>query len=534
MFDAVSHWLFDPGGLTPHGFCLLWKPALIWTYALSDAAIGMAYFSIPVALAVIARRRRDLVFRPLLLLFAAFILLCGATHWLDVVTLWVPAYGLHGIVKALTAIASTFTAIALWKLLPQAIRLPSPLQLREANAALRETEERLHQSQKMEIVGQLTGGLAHDFNNMIQAVGGGLSVLERRLSEGRLHDIGRVVDEMRRALSSTAGLTHRLLAFSRRQALQPTRIQPDVFVAGMKEFLQRTLGPEIRLALRLGDGKADVVADAHQLEAVLLNLALNARDAMPEGGLFTIAISDSTIRAEDLSDQEQAKPGQYVEIEVSDTGVGMTPDVLARASEPFFTTKPDGHGTGLGLSQVYGFVRQSGGFSRIESRSGTGTSVVIYLPGYPRAQRNDDQQSQAESDRPRPFSARGVVLVVEDQAEVRRQMVEVLSELGCEVIEAGDGLQALNIVESLRNQLDLLVTDIGLPGLNGRQLADAALEMAPGLRILLVTGYAGRALDDVKVFEGMEILSKPFQLDELASRVKAMLAVRPPDPGGRD
>ena len=193
---------------------------------------------------MIARQRQDLVFRPLLLLFAAFILLCGATHWLDVVTLWIPAYGLQAVVKALTAMASIFTAVALWMLLPEAIKLPSPSQFRETSAALRETEERLRQSQKMEIVGQLTGGVAHDFNNMLQAIGGGLTVLERRIADGRLDDIGRISGEMRRALSSAAGLTDRLLSFSRRQTLRPTRIEPDTFIAGMRNFLQRTVGPK--------------------------------------------------------------------------------------------------------------------------------------------------------------------------------------------------------------------------------------------------------------------------------------------------
>ncbi len=527
MFDAVRGWLFDASGLTPHGFCLLWQPGLIWTYALSDVCIGVAYFSIPVALAAIARERRDLVFRPLLYLFAAFILLCGATHFLDVVTLWFPAYGVQAVVKAATAIVSVFTAIALWRLLPVAIKLPSPLQLREANAALLEAEERLRQSQKMEIVGQLTGGLAHDFNNMIQAIGGGLTVLERRIAAGKLEGIGRIADEMRRSLKTTAGLTDRLLAFSRRQALRPTRIEPDTFVAGMQEFLQRTLGPGIRLALRLGDGKSDIEVDAHQLEAVLLNLALNARDAMPEGGSLTIEVSDRTIRSEDLTDQDQIGAGQYVQIKVTDNGIGMTPDVLARAFEPFFTTKPHGHGTGLGLSQVYGFVRQSGGFSRIESRPGSGTSVFMCLPGQPRAKGEDAPQAQTKPDRPERRSVRGVVLVVEDQDEVRSQIVEVLSDLGCQVIEAADGLQALNIVQSRQTRLDALVTDVGLPGLNGRQLADATREIRPDIPILLVTGYAGQALDTIKMTESVEILRKPFVLEELAGRVEAMLAARP-------
>jgi signal transduction histidine kinase len=260
------------------------------------------------------------VFRPLLLLFAAFILLCGATHWLDVLTLWLPIYCVQALVKATTALVSIFTSVALWKLMPVALALPSPSQFREANAALRETEERLYQAQKMEVVGQLTGGVAHDFNNMIQAVSGGLTLLERRIASGRLEDIDRFVEEMRRALNSAAGLTNRLLAFSRRQALQPKRIEPDRCINGMKEFLQRTLGPEIRLKLKLGDGRSDVVCDAHQLEAVLLNLAINARDAMPDGGRLTISVVDRKLKTADLADQDQASPGDYVEIRVSDTG----------------------------------------------------------------------------------------------------------------------------------------------------------------------------------------------------------------------
>ncbi len=523
MFNVISDWLFDPSGLSAHGFCLLWQPGLIWTYALSDAGIALAYFSIPVALGFIARRRRDLVFRPLLFLFAAFILLCGATHWIDVVTLWVPIYGVEAVVKVATALVSLFTAIVLWRFIPAALALPSPSQFREANAALKATEERLVQSQKMEVVGQLTGGIAHDFNNMIQAVSGGLTLLERRISAGRLEEVGRLVDEMRRALNNAAGQTNRLLAFSRRQALQPERVQPDQFVGGMREFLQRTIGPEIQLKLELGDGKWDVICDAHQLEGALMNLAINARDAMADGGELTISVSDRKVTVPDLSDPEGAKPGDFVVVSVSDTGTGMTPEILSRAIEPFYTTKPVGQGTGLGLSQVYGFVRQSGGFLRIESEPGRGTSVIISLPGSPRSQDAAKDRSKPVGPSTAPSSARGAVLVVDDQAEIRAQIVEVLTDMGCEVIEAADGPEGLRLIGQ-RRDLDLLVTDVGLPGLSGRQLADAARAATPALPVLFITGYAGTALDAAQLKDGMEILRKPFALEELAARVAAILS----------
>jgi signal transduction histidine kinase/ActR/RegA family two-component response regulator len=489
---------------------------------LSDALIGLAYFSIPVALVIVARRRSDLVFRPLLWLFAAFILLCGTTHWIDLLTLWVPAYGLGGIVKAATAGVSLFTAVALWQLLPQALALPSPAQFRETNEALRESQARLAQSQKMEAVGQLTGGIAHDFNNMLQAITSGLTLLEPH-QRGTGRRSGRYFAAIRQAAESAARLTNRLLVFSRLQRLQATIVDPNELIRGMKELIERTIGPSVRLEPRLGDKVREVLIDANQLESAILNLAINARDAMSEGGSLSIATSERVLAPAELSDQEGTPPGDFVEIVVADTGEGMSADVLPRVFEPFFTTKPTGAGTGLGLSQVYGFVRQSGGVVHLESEPGRGTTVRLYLPG--------NKQTEPTAGTPRAPVAAGdqfvagagkTVLVVEDVEIVRAQIVEVLRDMGCVVLEAKDGLDGLRILQS-DVSVDLLLTDVGLPGMNDRQLADAGRELRPGLRVLLVTGYASKALEEAPLAAEIEVMAKPFAIDSLASRVGAML-----------
>ncbi len=649
MFQAFANWFTDPSGLTPHGFCLLWEPGLIWTYALSDTGIGLAYFTIPLALAIFAHRRRDLVFRPVFWLFAAFILLCGATHWLDVLTLWVPAYGLEAAVKSATAVVSIGTAVALWFLLPHALDLPSPVQLqavntdlresealhrarfehspvplyttdssdvltgvsdswlallgygrqevigrpvhdfwasdmppdleedrrrlfadgevrelerrfrrrdgsvieglvtarlerrgsaawvmsalidvtarRRAEAALRASEERLHQAQKMEAVGQLTGGIAHDFNNMLQGIAGALDLMERRIAQGRANEISRYVVSARQAVDRAARLTARMLAFARRQALEPTVVDPDRLVRGMEELIRRTVGPEIEVELSLHDGVWQACCDANQLESALLNLAINARDAMQDGGRLAFFTADRFCSAADLADQDDVAPGDYVEIAVTDTGVGMPPDVLARAFEPFFTTKPIGQGTGLGLSQLYGFVQQSGGFVRLESEPGRGTTVQLYLPRY-RQPPNDAADPPAKPGGAggglSGKAAIGTVLVVEDEPGIRELIADALRDLGCQVIEAIDGPAGLRIVQS-GLWYDLLLTDVGLPGLNGRQLAEAARQRRPDLPVLLITGYAGKALEDDALPLGMEVIRKPFAFDALAERVRVLL-----------
>ena len=536
MLSALSEWLFNTSGLAPHGFCLLWEPGLIWLYAISDTAIALAYFSIPLALVIIGKRRGDLVFRPLLWLFAAFILLCGTTHWLDLATLWSPLYGLQGLVKGATALASIFTAIALWWSLPSFLALPSIAQMRQANEALRASEERLAHAQKMEAIGQLAGGIAHDFNNLLQVVTVSLSVIERQIARGRANETRPAINSIRKASQTASSLINRMLAFSLRQTLLPRVIEPDRLVVGMEDMLRRTLGPEIELDLRLGRCRRSVSCDPAQLESALLNLAINARDAMPGGGVLGIATADRTLSADQLPDPD-ARAGDYVEIEVTDNGLGMSREVLSRVFEPFFTTKPTGQGTGLGLPQIYGFVKQSGGFVRIESSPGQGTSVRIYLPGrepvaIPAAEQPPiAEEGPAVEDRPAAENIdcagaahRGKTLLVEDQTEVRSQIADALNERGYTVMEAGDGNAGLKILES-GEPLDLLITDVGLPGLSGLQLAEAARASRPNLPILLITGYVGKSLETSRPAGAAEmgVLRKPFTLDELAARVQALL-----------
>ncbi len=399
-------------------------------------------------------------------------------------------------------------------------------ELSQALARLRaEAQEReqaeaaLRQSQKMEAVGQLTGGIAHDFNNLLQSIGGTLEMLQRRVEQGRAEQAARYVESGRKAVERAAALTHRLLAFARRQALQPCVVEPDSLVEGMAELIQRTVGPGVAVELRMGNGIWTVLCDPNQLENALLNLAINARDAMPEGGRLTITTEDVSLAEADVADQDGVKPGDYVEIAVGDTGTGMDEPTKARVFEPFFTTKPLGHGTGLGLSQLYGFVRQSGGVVRLDSAPGQGTTARLYLPRFEPAQ----GQEKGPAHGTYPVAGGGeAVLLIEDEQEVRETAGERLRELGYQVVEAADGPAALRLLRS-GAQVDLLVTDVGLPGgLNGRQVADAAREQRPGLPVLFITGYAGSVLEG-QLAPNMAVIAKPFALDALAARVRGMI-----------
>jgi PAS domain S-box-containing protein len=387
--------------------------------------------------------------------------------------------------------------------------------LRGETAERARAEATLRQVQKMEAVGQLTGGIAHDFNNMLQGVAGGLDMARQRIAQGRTGEAARYLDVAREAVERAAGLTRRLLAFARQQRLDPRPVDPDGLVAAMADLIRRTMGPGITVELDLRDGAWGVLCDPNELESALLNLCINARDAMPEGGRLTIGTEDAALSVSDTAGQGDAAPGDFVVISVADTGTGVPPEVVERVFEPFFTTKPVGQGTGLGLSQVYGFVRQSGGLVRLHSIPGQGTTVRLYLPRHERIRTTEQQVSVPALER---AGTGQTVLLVDDEDAVRGPVAERLRELGYEVLEAADGLAALQVLQAVA-RLDLLVTDVGLPNrMNGRQVAEAVRDRMPGLPVLFITGYAGTVLP-----AGVEVIGKPFELDSLARRVQTML-----------
>jgi PAS domain S-box-containing protein len=393
---------------------------------------------------------------------------------------------------------------------------------KEQAAALRQAEEQLRQAQKMEAVGQLTGGIAHDFNNLLTGVIGSLEMMQRRISQGRPGEIERYATAAMTSANRAAALTHRLLAFARRQPLDPKPVNSNRLVAGMEELLRRTIGEAIRLEIVTAGGLWQTLCDPNQLESAILNLAINARDAMPEGGTLTIETCNAHLDSAYAAGQRDVRPGQYVCICVTDTGTGMSADVIAKAFEPFFTTKPIGQGTGLGLSMIYGFARQSEGYAKIYSEPGQGTTVKLYLPRYYGEAEGADEGSPALPATPRAEHGE-VVLVVEDETAVRDLVVDVLQDLGYRAIEAADGLSGLKLLQSdLR--VDLLVTDVGLPGLNGRQLADAARTRRPDLKVLFMTGYAENATIANGFLEPrMQIITKPFAIEALATRIRDMI-----------
>jgi signal transduction histidine kinase len=398
----------------------------------------------------------------------------------------------------------------------------------ERTQQLLQVEDALRQSQKMEAVGQLTGGIAHDFNNLLAGISGSLEMLEKRIAQGRMTGLDRYIGAAQSSARRAAALTQRLLAFARRQTLDPKPIEANRLIASLEDLIRRTVGPTVEVEVVGAGGLWLTLADPSQLENALLNLCLNGRDAMaPDGGRLTIETANKWLD-ERAARERELTPGQYVSICVTDTGTGMAPEIVGRAFDPFFTTKPLGQGTGLGLSMIYGFVRQSGGQVRIYSEPGKGTTMCLYLPRYTGdAQAREDEPVAGAIDR----GAGETVLVIDDEPTVRMLIVEVLEENGYSAIEATDGPSGLRILES-DARIDLLITDVGLPGgLNGRQVADAARRTRPELKVLFITGYAENAgIGNGLLERGMEVITKPFAMASLGAKIRELIDSWPDRP----
>jgi PAS domain S-box-containing protein len=391
----------------------------------------------------------------------------------------------------------------------------------ERTARMMQMEEELRQSQKMEAIGQLTGGIAHDFNNLLQGITGSLDLVKKRAMQGRFNEIDRFISGAMASANRASALTHRLLAFSRRQPLAPKPLEVNPLLTSMEELLRRTLGERVVFELVTAGGLWLTKCDPNQLENAVLNLVINARDAMPDGGKLTVETGNSHLDNTYSTVHPEIEPGQYVCISVTDTGSGMSAATIEKAFEPFFTTKPIGTGTGLGLSMIYGFAKQSGGHAKIYSELGQGTTVKLYLPRF----RGKVEQDELIPDLSEIYNAHTneTVLVVEDEFVVRELIVEVLKELGYSTLEADDGSAALKILDS-KQRVDLVISDIGLPGLNGRQIIDAARETRPSLKVLFMTGYAENAAIAAGFLEpGMAMITKPFAMEALATRIRDML-----------
>ncbi|WFU15854.1 ATP-binding protein [Bradyrhizobium sp. CB3481] len=527
--------------LTEHGAGLLWKPELVWLNVVSDAVVAIAFFTTAFVLAFFVwRRHRELMFRGVFLIFAVFVAVCGVTRLLSIYTMWVPAYEIEAVAKALLALISVPVTAALLLALPRILVLPTRIQLAHAYTALEEevrqrreaeamlkrfeekeaTEAKVRQAQKMEAIGQLTGGVAHDFNNILTVITGTIEILADAVKD-RPH-LTQITNLMGGAAARGAELTKHLLAFSRRQPLQPRNTDVNALVIEAARLLRPTLGEHIEIESMLAYDSAPALIDPSQLSTAILNLALNARDAMPDGGKLTLETKNVVLDENYARQNSEVKPGNYVMIAVSDTGEGIPSNLLEKVFEPFFTTKEAGKGSGLGLSMVYGFARQSNGHIKIYSEVGHGTSVKLYLP------------QAATVGAEEPASATGsyagehsdeTILIVEDDPLVRQYVLAQINRFGFRTLAAGNAAEALALIDGAQ-RIDLLFTDVMLPGgVNGRQLATEAVKRRPGLKVLYTSGYAENALvHHGRLDPGVLLLPKPYVSADLARMLLTALA----------
>jgi signal transduction histidine kinase/CheY-like chemotaxis protein len=525
--------------LTPHGACLLWKPELIWLNAVSDGILAVAFFATAFVLGLFVWRRRDLTFRSVFAIFAIFVAVCGMTRLLAILTLWVPAYDIEGLTKGFLALISLGITAALLLALPRILVQPSRTQLAQANAALEEeirhrrkaeamvkrfqeieaNETQVRQAQKMEAIGQLTGGVAHDFNNILTVITGTIEILSEAVKDRP--QLVQITDMISAAAARGADLTRHLLAFGRRQPLQPRNTDVNALVVDAARLLRPTLGEQIEIESMLAHDSAPALIDPSQLSTAILNLALNARDAMPDGGKLTLETRNVVLDETYPGMTSELKPGDYVMIAVSDTGEGIPGSLLDKVFEPFFTTKEVGKGSGLGLSMVYGFVKQSNGHIKIYSEENHGTTVKLYLPaatGVPDALAAETGILGGEH-------GDESILIVEDDALVREYVVTQISRFGYRTMAAGNAAEALAIIEG-PERFDLLFTDVIMPGgLNGRQLATEALKRRPELKVLYTSGYTENAIvHHGRLDAGVLLLPKPYLSSDLARMIRTALA----------
>ena len=524
--------------LTPHGECLLWLPELIWVNAISDVLIAIAFFTIAFVLGFIVYRRRDFQFSYIFWAFALWVSVCGMTRLIEVLTIWIPAYTLEAATKGFLAFMSVGIAAALMLMLPRVLTMPSRAQLRTAYAQLEEetrqrrsaeamvrrfqeieaTEAQVRQAQKMEAIGQLTGGVAHDFNNILTVITGTIEILADAVKDHP--QLVQITSLISSAAARGADLTKHLLAFARRQPLQPRSVDVNGMVVDTARLLRRTLGEQIEIESMLAHDSAPAMIDPSQLSTAILNLALNARDAMPKGGKLTLETKNVLLDSAYARMNPEVIPGNYVMIAVSDTGAGIPAHLLDKVFEPFFTTKDVGKGVGLGLSMVYGFVKQSNGHIKIYSEPGHGTSVKLYLP-----QANSDADGL-----PSEIGTAGMergdetILIVEDDSLVREYVVAQIKRLGYTTLAASKADEALALIED-PVRIDLLFTDIIMPGgMNGRQLAIEAVKRRPSLKVLYTSGYTENAIvHHGRLDAGVLLLTKPYQSADLARMIRTAL-----------
>ncbi|MCU1232294.1 MAG: integral rane sensor hybrid histidine kinase [Candidatus Solibacter sp.] len=552
MFDFFRKLLSTE--FMPHGMCYLWDPAVLWLNATSDLLITAAYYAIPFLLFYFVRKRRDIEFSVIFIAFGIFIFACGTTHLMSAITIWHPYYRLDGVIKAITAVASVATFIMLVPMMPTLIALPSPSQLEKVNRSLAgEIEERrvaeaevrkmneqledrvakrtaerqslesqLIQSQKMEAVGRLAGGVAHDFNNLLTVILGYTEMIRDHIAQDS--QALEFADEIHLAAHRASDLTNQLLAFSRRQMAMPRVVSLNDVVHQIENMLARIIGEDIQLETRLVPDILPVRVDPSHMQQVIMNLAVNSRDAMPKGGKLTIETANVELTSECAGRHIGVAGGRYTLLAVSDTGTGMDEATQAQLFEPFFTTKARGKGTGLGLSIVYGIVKQNGGEIVVYSEPGHGTAFKIYLPVVAGTAETLSEPWELEE----PAPGVETVLLVEDDQQVRSLTRTILTVRGYQVIDAASPAAALRVVADPERTIDLLLTDIVMPGMNGPELARQVLTARPGIRVLFMSGYTdGGVIDHGVLSSETSFIQKPFTSAALNRKIREVLREGP-------